>query len=229
MSLSKCECGGLMYPLTDGESMEWPMFFCPSCADKYPVYSNRMLNKGLQWAYEPFSMPKVYRDTDPALIPCPRMRSVAQTWNSWDSRSLLLHGVTRLGKTRAAWEVIRRWWKVNYRPYRWISMRHLEAEIERSFDDRNHGKCIDSFVNCRLLFIDDLGKERLTQRMAADLFSIIDGRSSEMRPTIITTNFNSAALRERFDPRDIETAEAIFGRFSDYYDRFGATAQAEKV
>ncbi len=206
-----------------------PIFpYCPACIDRYPGQSDSIAANGLQWAVEPFSMPRVYRDTNPALIPCPRMRSVAETWASWDKRSLLLHGTTRLGKTRAAWEVIRRWWKTHYSTYEWISMRHLEAEIEKSFDSRTHGKYIDGLVKAKLLFIDDLGKERLTQRMAADLFSIIDGRSCEMRPTIITTNFNSAALRERFDPRDIETAEAIFGRFSDYYDRFGATAASEK-
>lgn len=150
------------------------------------------------------------------------MRSVAESWADWDKESLLLHGTTRVGKTRAAWEVVRRWWKGRYIPYKWISMRHLEAEIERSFDDRKHGKYIDSLVNCRLLFIDDLGKERLTQRMAADLFSIIDGRTCEKRFTIITTNYNSKALLEKFDPRDIETARAIFGRFRDYFRAFGS-------
>lgn len=224
----KCSCGGDIVPMTNGEVLEWPADYCPSCVERFDIYSRRMRDKGLWWAVEPFSMPKVYRGTDIALIPCPRMRSVAETWSSWGDRSLLLHGVTRVGKTRAAWEVIRRWWKQNLKRYHWISMRHLEAEIEQSFEKRSHGKYIDTLVKCNLLFIDDLGKERLTPRMAADLFSIIDGRSCEMRPTIITTNFNSAALRERFDPRDIETAEAIFGRFSDYYDRFGATSSHEK-
>lgn len=222
---SKCDCGAERVPMTNGETLEWPTFFCPACVDRYEPQVSMMRNKGLIWAVEPFCMPKVYRHTDPALIPCPRMRSVAETWDAWKTRSLLLHGITRLGKTRAAWEVIRRWWKVNYRMYRWVSMRDLEADIEKSFNDRQHGKYIDGLINTPLLFIDDLGKERLTQRMASDVFAIIDGRSCEMRPTIITTNFNSAALRERFDPRDVETAEAIFGRFSDYYDKFAANTE----
>lgn len=211
--------------MTNGETIEWPIFFCPACVENYPDQVGMMRNKALRWAVEPFSMPKVYRHTDPALIPCPKMRSVAVSWDAWADRSLLLHGTTRVGKTRAAWEVLRRWWKSNYRMYKCLSMRDVESQIEASFNDRVHGKFIDSLINVPLLFLDDLGKERLTQRMASDLFAVIDGRSMEMRPTIITTNFNSAALRDRFDPRDIETAEAIFGRFTDYYDRFGATSE----
>lgn len=167
-------------------------------------------------------MPRVYRDTKVDLIPCPRMRQVALTWDSWGERSLLLHGTTRLGKTRAAWEVIRRWWKVNYTRYEYITMRMLEAEIEQSFEKRNHGKMVERLIRSKLLFIDDLGKERLTSRMATDLFAVIDERSANKRPTIITTNYNSVAFKEKFESRDIETAEAILGRFNDYYDKFGA-------
>lgn len=208
--------------MTDGVDLQWSTFYCESCVENYPDQVGMMRNKGLYWANEPFQMPKVYRDTKIDLIPCPRMRQVALSWDSWKDRSLLLHGTTRLGKTRAAWEVIRRWWKVNYARYEYITMRMLEAEIEQSFERRNHGKMIERLVRARLVFIDDLGKERLTNRMATDLFAIIDERSANKRPTIITTNYNSAALKEKFDPRDVETAEAVIGRFKDYYDAFGA-------
>ena len=211
-------------PLTDGNELRWT-FCCETCISNYPDQQSMMLNRGLRWAYEPFQMPKVYRDTKVDLIPCPSMREVALKWQEWDNRSLLLHGTTRLGKTRAAWEVVRKWWKVNYARYEYITMRMLESEIEQSFENRTHGKMLERLIRAKLLFIDDLGKERLTSRMATDLFSVVDERSANGRPTIITTNYNSSALKEKFDSRDVETAEAIIGRFKDYYDRFGAKSE----
>ena len=61
----------------------------------------------------------------------------------------------------------------------------------------------------------------MTGRMAVDLFGIIDERSMNSRATIITTNFNSTALIDRFPPSDKETAIALVRRFKDYYKTCG--------
>jgi DNA replication protein DnaC len=80
---------------------------------------------------------------------------------------------------------------------------------------------IDGLIEVELLVLDDFGKERLTQRMASDLFSIIDERSTNRRATIISTNFNGTSLLERFDNRDKETGVAMIRRFKDYYTIVG--------
>lgn len=139
---------------------------------------------------------------------------------------LLFHGTTGVGKTRGIWEVIRRLWvdeakKDKQLEYLFLTMRKLEGMIEKSFDERNHSKMIDNLIECKVLVIDDFGKERLTQRMASDLFSVIDERSVNKRCTIISTNFNGSALLERFDPRDKETGVALIRRFKDYYKIVG--------
>lgn len=71
------------------------------------------------------------------------------------------------------------------------------------------------------LILDDFGKERLTSRMASDLFAVIDERSTARRPTIISTNFNGSALLERFENRDKETGIALIRRLKDYYKIVG--------
>jgi DNA replication protein DnaC len=94
-------------------------------------------------------------------------------------------------------------------------MRKLEMAIEKGFDDHKHGQVLDYFCNVPLLAFDDLGKERLTARMESDLFAIIDERTSNLRPTIITTNYNGTTLLDRFNNK--ETGEAILRRLREYY------------
>lgn len=170
-------------------------------------------------------MPEIFRDTD-----ITRLHQKVQDALGWkpegDITGLLLHGTTGVGKTRGIWEVVRRLWaekalKDRQMDYQFLTMRKLEGLIEKSFDDRQHAKMIDGLIETELLILDDFGKERLTQRMASDLFSVIDERSTSRRATIISTNFNGSAILERFDNRDKETGVAMIRRFKDYYKIIG--------
>jgi DNA replication protein DnaC len=94
-------------------------------------------------------------------------------------------------------------------------MRKLEMAIERGFEDHKHGQVLDFFCTVPVLCFDDFGKERLTNRMETDMFAIIDERTSNNRTTIITTNYNSKTLYDRFNNK--ETAEAFIRRLRDYF------------
>lgn len=173
----------------------------------------------------PPTMPEIFRDTEVARLH-PKVQDALNWKPEGDVTGLLLHGTTGVGKTRGIWEVICRLWKAKalkdrQLEYKFLTMRKLEGLIEKSFDDRQHAKMIDSLIEVELLILDDFGKERLTQRMASDLFSIIDERSTARRATIISTNFNGSSLLERFDGRDKETGVAMIRRFKDYYKIIG--------
>lgn len=218
MKPSKCECGSDKVPMQMNGVIIWPQFFCPACESKYTL--NGDPKRGAEWAYEPIGMPIEYQNTVVDKIPCEKMRNCASSWENWKTRSLLLHGTTRLGKTRAAWEVARRYWKQNYRKQTFITARSFEKMIEEGFQKYDHSARLDKLINVPFLFIDDLGKERTTQRVACDLFAVIDERTINHRPTIITTNFTSNGLLGRFD--DQELGAALIGRFRDYFDIIGA-------
>ena len=173
----------------------------------------------------PPTMPEIFRDTEVARLH-PKVQDALNWKPEGDVTGLLLHGTTGVGKTRGIWEVICRLWKAKalkdrQLEYKFLTMRKLEGLIEKSFDDRQHSKMIDSLIEVELLILDDFGKERLTQRMASDLFSIIDERSTARKATIISTNFNGSSLLERFDGRDKETGVALIRRFKDYYKIIG--------
>ena len=202
MSDLACHCGrrGALFAKDDGSNKLVRWHHCREHMD-----SERVFSSGLQEPKFPPSMPTVFVDTDVTRLH-PKVQSVLDWKPEGEVCGLLFHGTTGVGKTRGIWEVIRRLW---------VDEAKKDKQLEYTF------LMIDTLIECKILVIDDFGKERLTQRMASDLFSVIDERSVNKRCTIISTNFNGASLLERFDARDKETGVALIRRFKDYYKIVG--------
>ena len=216
MSDIACHCGkrGALFAKDDHSLVRYHL--CREHLD--PV---RVANAGLVDSQFPPSMPTLFRDTDVERLH-PSVQKALDWKPEGDVSGLLLHGTTGIGKTRAIWEIIRRQWVESAKrdrqlPYQFLTMRKIEGMIEKGFDDRQHAKMLEGLIELPFLIIDDFGKERLTQRMASDLFAIIDERSTARKPTIISTNYNGTSLLERFDSRDVETGKAMIRRLKDYY------------
>lgn len=139
---------------------------------------------------------------------------------------ILLHGETGMCKSRAAWLMLSRFWKERW-PVKaeFYSMRRLEAEIEDSFGEygsvKGHGRFLNGICNLDLLVLDDLGKEQMTNRMEADIFSIIDSRTINRKPTIITTNHVGDGIADRF--RNKETGQPFVRRLREYFVPFSVS------
>jgi DNA replication protein DnaC len=222
MSEIACHCGkrGALFAKDDHSLLRYHL--CREHLD--PV---RVANAGLSESQFPPSMPILFRDTE-----LERLHDKIKDNIDWkpegDKTGLLIHGTTGVGKTRALWEIVRRMWVQKTRqdfnmPYQFLTMRKIESMIEQGFDTKKHGTMLESLIEHPLLVIDDLGKERLTSRMATDLFAIVDERSVSRKTTIISTNFNSTTLLERFENRDKETGVALIRRLKDYYTIVGCS------
>jgi len=216
-------CKGPVTPVLDTNKNQLLNFYtCEACAVggktshfTHPFsYTEMFAGKGYKFIHHHPDYPKAFVDTDLALLP--QSLQTASGWSPSTKASILLHGTTGTGKTRTAWLVFNRLWLHNF-PERavWLPMRKLEASIEKGFEDHKHGKVLDFFCTVPLLAFDDLGKERLTPRLEADLFAILDERTSNLRPTIITTNYNGTTLLDRFNNK--ETGEAFLRRLREYY------------
>jgi DNA replication protein DnaC len=216
-----CQCGkrSLLF-VKDGEKSIYRYGYCKNCSTEEMIQA-----RGFKVATHHPLTPVLFTNTDPARLHA-KVRESLDWTPSIDKSGLLLHGTTGVGKSRAVWSIVNRIWMTGYKrnlnlSFVFLAMRDLEAMIEKSFDEHNHGEVIKKLCTTPLLVIDDLGKERLTSRMATDLFSIIDERANNCRATIITTNFNGSALIDRFPGSDKETGIALVRRLKDYYKIYG--------
>jgi hypothetical protein len=221
MDLVRCQCGKRCPLFVKREDKK--IYRYTTCND---CLTDEMLQRDgmLRATHHPLT-PSLFRNTDPARLHA-KVRESLEWMPSIDKSGLLLHGTTGVGKSRAVWSIVNRIWMSGYErnlnlSFMFIAMRDLEAMIEKSFDEHNHGEVIKKLCTTPLLVIDDLGKERLTSRMATDLFSVIDERANNTRATVITTNFNGSALLERFQGQDRETGVALIRRLKDYYKIYG--------
>lgn len=82
---------------------------------------------------------------------------------------------------------------------------------------------IDKYILTRVLVLDDLGKERLTEWAISQLYAIIDARCENERATVITSNYSGAKdLLEQLTPpappdkyADDTTGRAIIDRLRE--------------
>lgn len=97
------------------------------------------------------------------------------------------------------------------------------ADIKKAYDNAteiSENTIIDIYRKVDLLIIDDLGKEQCTPWTVSILYAILDYRYEDMKPTIITTNYNEEMLIKRLTPQggDSLNAEAIISRFRECND-----------
>lgn len=221
-----CQCHGRSVYVVRAEPVEGepnPLFVAGACA-KHVDYAE-LASRGFVKATVYPNLPSRFKDTEVTRLH-PSMQ-MAVLWNPTVGKpGLLMHGTSGIGKTRAAWHIVNRLFlhglDLGYNlPINFMSMRRFEKEMIDSFEERRHGAALESVCRSPFLVLDDLGKERLTSRMATDLFGVIDHRTEHDLPTIVTTNFSGRAFLDRFLPQDKETGLAIARRIRDYFDIHG--------
>lgn len=105
-------------------------------------------------------------------------------WWTTGPRSLVLAGPTRTGKTTAAYAIA----NDVHRQEQWV-MVWTAADLSAALKpDSNEPMAYEYATTCRLLVIDDLGRERVTDWWLEQLQRIVDHRCAHERRLIVTTN-----------------------------------------
>lgn len=147
-------------------------------------------------------------------------RSFPINWRSHDkalatNQSMLLIGGTRKGKTRTAMELMKREAYKGMHPEFRTAERMAGSLGEAMGKSRStHQRLIDHFIQVKMLVIDDLGKENVTERVQSDMFEIFNARFEYKRLTVITTNWKGDALISRYP--DKELAKPLIERFREF-------------
>lgn len=144
-------------------------------------------------------------------------------WEPTNGRGLILTGAPGTGKTSALWLLARNLELAGVSPMTIgsVELGRVLSEAARDIKD------VGWLYRCRVLLIDDLGKEKATPAMAALLWEVFDRRLSAGLPVIATTNFDGDELAGRFAEKHL--GDAIRRRVSELCRQihFGAKKQRE--
>lgn len=89
------------------------------------------------------------------------------------------------------------------------------ADIRKAYNGAaTEAEYMGLYKTIDLLVIDDLGKEKMTEWAASTLYSIINARYEDLRPTVITTNFDPADLVKTLGEEPTR-AQAIISRLME--------------
>ena len=154
--------------------------------------------------------------TVPERLPDREAWAKASALKAKAGRWLWLSGPSGSGKTRTAFDVLRAWSDELLAPGAYITAHELMLRaVEAAYASREYA-FVSEWSRVPVLFIDDLGNNRLTPSMESALFGVLNNRFAHVRPTVFTTQFLFKDLRKRFDNEKL--AEALERRIAEHAD-----------
>jgi DNA replication protein DnaC len=154
--------------------------------------------------------------TVPERLPDREAWAKATALSAKAGRWLWLSGPSGSGKTRSAFDVMRAWSAELQLPGAYVTAHELMLRaVEAAFASKEFA-FVNEWSRVPVLFIDDLGNNRLTPSMESALFGVLNNRFAHKRPTIFTTQFLFKELRKRFDNEKL--AEALERRIAEHAD-----------
>ena len=148
--------------------------------------------------------------TDPARIPAHVLAAV-EGWQ-YGPRGLYLTGFFGAGKTRAAMLLLRRLTVEKGIGCEYVLAPDFAASVRRLAMDKPEKleSYIAPLIAAPVLFFDDCGKEKMTQRVGEEFFRIVESRTRAGRPILATSNLAPEAWAAKID-RDSEGSDADEG------------------
>lgn len=162
--------------------------------------------------------PPMYFNCDTSKLPLPGTYQKVMA-GLRPRRGLILVGASRLGKTRSAYALLKGLYLEMGKSCHAITELQLSHELSKFGKSEATMNLIHRLCNVDYLFIDDLGKSVMTQRVVAELYYIIEERISHFKPLIVTMQMNSDDLREKMSSSSgTDMADAIIKRLLEHCD-----------
>lgn len=136
-----------------------------------------------------------------------------------DGTGLYIEGTNGTGKTHLAAAIAMKLITEKHIPVICKTAGDLLQDIKKAYDTEGatEAEVLGVYKEVDLLIIDDLGKEQCTDWSISTLYNILNDRYEEMRPTIITTNYDSASLVKALTPKGYDSLKvaAIISRLQE--------------
>lgn len=129
----------------------------------------------------------------PAIVDRDAFKRVT-SWRPGDGKGLALVGEEGSGKSLSFWSLARELERetVSSVTLSGVELGRVLARAARDIES------VEWLCNCRVLMVDDLGKEKATPAVGALLWEVLDARYQRKAPMVITTRFSGEAMRDRF-------------------------------
>jgi len=159
--------------------------------------------------------PPLYRESDPQRIPAAFLRE-CEAWEV-SPMGLGFVGIAGTGKTRAAWMLLKRLHFSGVRVFGITATAFAKACADQWHDDpQAKGMAEDTLTRCRrtkVLLLDDLGKNKMTERAELELFDLLEHRTSHELPVIWTANAGRETLKQMLSS---DRGEPILRRLAEF-------------
>lgn len=159
--------------------------------------------------------PPLYRESDPQRIPAAFLRE-CEAWEV-SPHGLGFVGIAGSGKTRAAWMLLKRLHFSGVRVFGIAATAFAKACADQWHDDpQAKALAEDTLTRCRrtkVLLLDDLGKQKMTERAELELFDLLEHRTSHELPVIWTANAGRETLKQMLSP---DRGEPILRRLAEF-------------
>jgi hypothetical protein len=167
--------------------------------------------------------PPLYQDTDESRLPSEPFGKV-MAWE-YGAAGLLLVGGSGLGKTRCIYRLLYRLLQEE-RSIRAFDATKFAHDCARHFGDGSGERWISELCAVDAVLLDDLGKAKMTERVEAELFGLVEKRAANFKPLLVTTNFTGQLLLQKLSEG---TGPALVRRLRDFCItiNFGAEKNGE--
>jgi DNA replication protein DnaC len=163
--------------------------------------------------------PKLYRNTNVRKLRAPIVMIKRVISHPICERGLRIVGPTGIGKTRLAYMMLKRFYLDG------VSMKTFDStefgsQASAAFRDGRERDFFKMMVEPEVLFLDDLGKNKNTERVIEALFTVVDRRGARQKPILFTMQYNLKMLRRRLERDEIDDAmiDGLIRRMDEYCD-----------
>jgi len=145
-------------------------------------------------------IPERYKNADLKKVPKDILEAFEDIFKS--HTGLYIHGNVGCGKTYIAYALYKKTLETHKAEFWNVSelLEEIRLDYERdNYSKTRHNERLNSFTG--LLFLDDIGAERITDWVLDRFYLLINKRYENMLPTVFTSNLTVKELAERVGDR----------------------------
>lgn len=216
-----CEGCGKTYVALTYNSMLWTTGRCIPCSEVWcKDHEDEEVRGMTEKRKATFNemCPEKYQEFKKDLLPNKKAYEEVISWD-FSKRGLLLVGDSERGKTRCAWRLMSRLYMIDWIAFKAITELQFSHEVAKFGKSEALTQWIKDLCNVKVLFIDDLGKCVMTERVVSELFYLLEERMSHDRPIVATMQLGSQEFVAKIATRaGKDMAEAIINRLQSNCD-----------